>query len=105
DLSGQYAHAHGYLISVGSDGTVAVTERLDALCPDCEHKRHLTLKDGKLAVFKGPAGYDRELLNLTGINFARLPAQVQKDIEQGKLEFKNQDELNLGLESLEEYEQ
>ncbi|MGE5379566.1 MAG: BofC C-terminal domain-containing protein [Methylocystaceae bacterium] len=105
DLSGEYAHTHGYLISVGSDNSVVVTERLDALCSECEVKRHLAVKDGILVVYKGPAGYERELLNVTNIQFARLPAQVQKDIEQGKLEFKSQDELNFGLESLEEYEQ
>jgi len=104
DLSGEYAHAHGYLISASSDGTVTVSERLDALCTDCDSKRHLAAKDGKLAVYKGPTGYERELLSITGIEFSRLPAQVQKDIEQGKLEFKNQDELNYGLESLDEYE-
>lgn len=105
ELSGEYAHTHGYLISAGSDGSVTVSERLDALCSDCEQKRHLVVKDGKLAVYKGPTGYERELLTITGIEFGRLPAQVQRDIQQGKLEFKDQDELNYGLESLDEYEQ
>lgn len=104
ELNGDYSSKHGYLISTSEDGALIISQKIDALCPQCSQKRHLGLKDNRVVVYKGPAGYDREILRVTSIDFSRLPDTVKNDILSGKMEFESEEDLNYCLESLDEYE-
>ncbi|NLU49876.1 MAG: hypothetical protein GXX09_05625, partial [Syntrophomonadaceae bacterium] len=59
---------------------------------------------GYVAVYKGPTGYNEEIVRITRIRVETLPAKMRQDIMSGNLEFKDDTTLNDALESLDEYE-
>jgi len=99
-----YTFKEGYLVWFNEDGSLVIHQRVDDWCPEDKDKRHLGVYKGYVAVYKGPTGYNEEIVRITRIRVETLPAKMRQDIMSGNLEFKDDTTLNDALESLDEYE-
>ncbi|NLW45580.1 MAG: hypothetical protein GXY92_10430 [Syntrophomonadaceae bacterium] len=95
----------GYLVWTDKENeTLMIQQQVDDWCPDDRKRVHLGLFKGHVAVFRGPAGVDDELLRITGIKAEHLPEQLRRTLEAGTLEYDSEDEANFVLENLDEYD-
>ena len=105
EIREEFTAEEGYLVwSDEENGTLMIQQRVDDWCPDDRKRVHLGLFKGHVAVFRGPAGVDDELLRITGIKAEHLPEQLRRTLEAGTLEYDSEDEANFVLENLDEYD-
>lgn len=104
---------------VGEGEQLLLTREEKRLCPLHAGYRHLGVKEGKIAVFAGPLGYEGELLQREDIPVDRLPARLQEMLRQAteyhkqpeevkkvlrrELEFSSEAALKTALENMDEY--
>jgi hypothetical protein len=74
----------------------------EGLCEDCSHKTHLGEKGGFVAVIRGPAGVDGEVLRVTKVRVSSLPEELRKQVEKGCLDLPGEEELLQILDSYDE---
>ncbi|KUK64114.1 MAG: hypothetical protein XD84_1715 [Desulfotomaculum sp. 46_80] len=98
--------------------TVVLRKKCNELCPEHKAYRHLGIAEGRLAVYQGPLGCNKELLKTENVTVENLPAKFQKELEQAmdfekqetavqdqlrkELEFTSESSLQAGLENLDE---
>ena len=99
-----FSSRDGYLAWFDEDAALIIHQRLETWCPVDENKYHLGLFKEQVAVFKGPAGIDDELVRVTGIKAETLPAHILEDLKAGVMEYEGEDQANTVLENLDEYE-
>lgn len=101
DLLRLYPAKQGWEMSLAS-GEVIFTRAVDGLCPDDQNKSHLGEKGGFVAVVRGPAGINGGIIRVTTILVSSLPADYQKEAEQGTLDLPDETSLLQILDSLDE---
>lgn len=101
-LREKYPASEGWIINRTED-KIVFTLPVDMLCPNDRRKRHLKIKDGYLAIYKGPADTGGPLIEITGIKKDLLPENFQKKVEGNGMTFASEKELLQALESLDEY--
>lgn len=104
EIQQDFQYRDGYLVWFSEDGALVIHQRVEDWCPEDQGRVHLGLFKGNVAVFKGPAGIDEDLLRITGIRGETLPERLRKDLEAGVLEYNGEEEANFVLENLDEYE-
>jgi hypothetical protein len=98
--------------------TVVLEKLCNEFCPEHKSYRHLGINEGRLAVYEGPLGCDKELLKTENITVEKLPAKYQLELEQAmsfekqetavqdqlrkEFEFSSESSLQAGLENLDE---
>jgi len=98
--------------------TVVLRKKYNEFCPEHITYRHLGISEGRLAIYQGPLGCNKELLKTEGIMVENLPEQFQEKLEQAmafekqetniqdqlrkELEFSSEHSLQAGLENLDE---
>lgn len=117
-LQMKFPRQNGWRISIQGD-EVVIARRIDGFCGMHQEYRHLGIYDGQLAVYQGPLGYDKVLLRVErNIAFDNLPEQFQRMLRkaadfsslsdgekvklQEKLEFPDEQTLNVLLENFDE---
>lgn len=105
EIQQEFIAEEGYLVwNDEENGTLMIQQRVDDWCPDDRKRVHLGVFKGHVAVFRGPAGTNDELLRITGIKAEHLPEQLRQTLEAGTLEYDSEDEANFVLENLDEYD-
>ncbi|NLB18714.1 MAG: hypothetical protein GX825_08320 [Syntrophomonadaceae bacterium] len=99
-----FPNQDGYLVWFDEDGTLVIHQRLETWCPFDESKYHLGVFKEHVAIFRGPAGIEDEVVRVTGIKAETLPAHIMEDLKAGIMEYEGEDQANLVLENLDEYE-
>jgi uncharacterized protein YcgL (UPF0745 family) len=104
EIRQQYPYKEGYLAWFNEDKSLVIHQRVEGWCPEDDSKCHLGVYKDHVAVYRGPAGYNEEILRITRIKIDSLPTEVREEVRTGKMEFTNETTLNDALESLDEYE-
>jgi hypothetical protein len=99
----EFTYKDGYMVWFTEDGSLMIHQRIEGWCPDDQERVHLGIFKGHVAVFRGPSGFDEEVLRVTGIRTELLPETLRQDLEAGILEYSSEDEANFVLENLDEY--
>jgi hypothetical protein len=102
EVQQSYSTENGYQIS-WQGTTLVIHQTINDWCSKDKGKLRLKAYQNKVAVYQGPDAEHDILLKLTSISVASLPADMQKSITEGKLEFYTQEDLNDALENLDEY--
>lgn len=114
-----YSPEEGWKITKQADGIIAFNKTVGELCDQHKQYRHIGIDDDKLAVYKGPLGYDQELIRVeVNMPVDQLPPQLYTKLLQAndfdkqdfatklqlreKLEFTSEQHLNTVLDSLDE---
>jgi len=98
-----YPKNEGWSLQLERSNTVHLRHRLEGLCPADDQKRHLSVINGYLAIYKGPAGLNGGLVRITSTPLKTLPPYIQDRIRGGTMEFTNEDELMQALDSFDEF--
>ncbi|MGI9952681.1 hypothetical protein V3F56_10010 [Moorellaceae bacterium AZ2] len=93
----------GWVIRQDKAGRFVISQEIQGLCPADDPKRHLAELDGRVAVYRGPAGSSGPLERVLDVQVAQLPADWQERIRRGQAEFQSEEELLQALDSLDEY--
>lgn len=105
EIQQEFSDGEGCLVWTDEEnGTLMIHQQVDDWCPEDLKRVHLGLFKGHVAVFRGPAGSNDELLRITGIKAERLPEQLRQTLESGTLEYDSEDEANFVLENLDEFD-
>ncbi|MGQ9512341.1 hypothetical protein [Thermodesulfitimonas sp.] len=112
----------GWRIEANLPAALRLVQKVDRFCPVHRRYRHLGLKDGWMAVFEGPLGFNQRVLRcekdlpetaLTpglreklhrAMRFRKQPMAVQLELRQ-ELEFRSEAALNAALENLDELQE
>ncbi len=97
-----YTTENGYRILL-QDKTLVIHQIIDDWCPAEREKCRLKEYRGWVAVYKGPDTQNDNLARVTAIRLNSLPENIQRAIQAGEYEFKNEQDLNDCLENLDEY--
>lgn len=121
-LRERFPASAGWRIEANLPATLKLTRRVEDFCPVHRSYRHLGLKNGYMAVFEGPLGFDLRVLRwekelpetaLTpglreklhrAMRFREQPVAVQLELRQ-ELEFRDEAALNAALENLDELQE
>lgn len=121
-LRERFPASAGWRIEANLPVTLKLTRKADDFCPVHRPYRHLGLKDGYMAVFEGPLGFNQRVLHcekelpetaLTpglreklhrAMHFREQPVAVQLELRQ-ELEFRDEAALNAALENLDELQE
>ncbi|MGE5371752.1 MAG: hypothetical protein ACM3QZ_07195 [Solirubrobacterales bacterium] len=103
-LTEMFPYRQGYLTWVSQDGTFVIHQRIADWCPVDKNKVHLGVYKDHVAVFKGPASVNDEVVRVTAILISALPLDLRADVSKGRMEFPSEEEANYVLENLDEYE-
>lgn len=101
DLLSIYPANQGWTPSFAG-GEVILAHMVNGLCPVCQNKSHLGEKGGFLAVIRGPAGVNGGIIRVTTMRLSSLPADYQKQAQQGMLDLPDEVALLQILDSLDE---
>ncbi|HAU31325.1 MAG: hypothetical protein XD78_1206 [Desulfotomaculum sp. 46_296] len=98
--------------------TVVLRKKCNEFCPEHKTYRHLGIAEGRLAIYQGPLGCNKELLKTENLTVENLPVKFQIKLEQAmafekqetdvqdqlrkELEFSSESSLQAGLENLDE---
>lgn len=104
EVRAKFSFKNGYLVWFEGDNSLVIHQRVEDWCPEDGKKFHLGLFKDHVAVFKGPGGTNDEVVRVTGIKIEGLPEEVVKELENGKMEYEGEENVNFVLESLDEYE-
>lgn len=91
----------GYSVSF-NENTLIIHQSINDYCPEDQGQFKLKEHRGYVAVYTG-AEENEILLRVTAIRLNLLPANIQRDIRQGKYCFQDEANLNDTLENLDEY--
>ena len=97
----KYSPDKGYQINWKGD-TLVIKQKIDGFCPNDKGSYRLKEYQGMVAVYRG-VEEEEVLERVTAIRMNLLPATIQKDIREGKFEFKDKEALNDALENFDEY--
>lgn len=96
-----YSDDNGYRVSWQGD-ILVIHQRINGFCPADKDIYRLKGYQGMVAVYRG-IEQEEVLERVTAIRMDLLPASVQKDIREGKFEFRDRATLNDALENFDEY--
>lgn len=102
EVQEKYSPANGFTVS-WQDKTLLILQKINDWSPQDKGKTRLKKYREMVAVYRGPDSQNDTLWRVTVIRFYTLPLQMQKDIEEGKYEFKDEQALNDALENMDEY--
>ncbi|MCF8010723.1 MAG: hypothetical protein K9L17_05415 [Clostridiales bacterium] len=115
-----YSEKDGWNISKLSGNIVLLSKSMDKLCDKHLKYRHLGIYQGNLAVYKGPLGYDKDLIRVEkNISLNKLPQGLSEKLNlainfdkhdystklqlRKTLEFTSESDLNAVLDTLDEF--
>lgn len=122
ELAERFSSEAGWRIEASFPARLRLTQRVTALCAAHQSYRHLGLKNGYMAIFEGPLGFNQRVLRyerklpegaLTpalrtklrrAMDFEKQPARVKRQLQQD-LEFSSEANLNAALENLDELQE
>lgn len=112
----------GWNLDIRLPAVVRMAYAVQDFCPQHKSYRHIGLKDGYVAVFEGPLGFNQKVLRierhlpeatltpglheklLQGMNFGMKPSEIQAQLRR-ELEFAHEAQLNAALENLDELQE
>ncbi|MBE3581204.1 MAG: hypothetical protein IMW96_06155 [Thermoanaerobacteraceae bacterium] len=103
ELEAAFPPGEGWIIREEGSGRVVISQEILELCPADAGKLHLAELDGRVAVYRGPAGSSGPLERVLDVEISQLPAYWQERIRRGQAEFGSEEELGQALDSLDEY--
>lgn len=98
----KYSAEDGWILSKTSD-MIVFSLPVNELCPADRVKRHLSFKDGYVAVYQGLVNSSGPLLRITSIKKENLPDDWKRKIANNQVDFSNEQELLQALDSLDDY--
>lgn len=105
ELQVKYPAAAGWNI-IWQEKSIILEQVHPGLCPEHKKRWHLGLDETgeKVAVYLGPSqiGQEGGMVKATDIEVKRLPADLQRQIKEGSMEFLDWDDLIGTLDSLDE---
>lgn len=101
DLRELYSSQEGWRSRYEND-QVIVSRTLESICPKCSRVTHLGEKGGFVAVIRGPAGVNGEIVRVTKIRVNSLPKDMRRKAQDGVLDLPDEEALLQILDSLEE---
>lgn len=103
ELEAAFPASQGWSLARGKGGAWELTQSLEGFCPEDAARRHLEIREDRVAVYIGPAGKGGPLSRMTAIRLKDLTPEWQEAIRKGRMEFKDEQELMAALDSLDEY--
>ena len=86
EIQQEFSDGEGCLVWTDEEnGTLMIHQQVDDWCPEDRKRVHLGLFKGHVAVFRGPAGSNDELLRITGIKAERICLPTAPGSEAGTL--------------------
>ncbi|MGF7185343.1 hypothetical protein GGQ84_001430 [Desulfitispora alkaliphila] len=98
-----YPKSQGWEYQIISPEQIVFYMEKDVFCSEHKNYRHLAQLDGMVVMMYGPSGSDIGVAHYTGIPLTYMPKKMKKQIQDGKLEFSNEEEAFQALDSLEEF--
>ncbi|MEW6447473.1 MAG: hypothetical protein AB1426_05225 [Bacillota bacterium] len=121
-LQKRFPEKAGWSLAFRLPTTVRITRKVADFCPEHRSFRHIGIKDGYVAVFQGPLGFDHRPLRcekhlpvaaltpglcaklLQAMSYQEQLPALQAQLRQ-ELEFTDEAELNAALENLDELQE
>jgi hypothetical protein len=119
ELLKMFASDDGWQVQFATPSELLLNRKINEFCSTHQGYRHLSISDGKMAIFRGPLGIDDQLIEvLNNRPIQQLPQQLQLKLQrasnyytqssdvqaqlQKELEFTSQTELMAVLENIDE---
>jgi len=122
ELQERFSEKAGWSLVLQLPASVRLTRNVEDFCPRHRSFRHLGIKDGHVAVFQGPLGFNHRPLRcekhlpvgaltpgvraklLQAVSFEVQPPAIQAQLRR-ELEFPDEARLNAALENLDELQE
>ena len=95
--------AEGWRVTKTGSNEVRIYRKVRGFCDEDSAKRTLRLTESGLGIYEGPKNAEGDLLNEMVIDSETLPDDMKTQLSGDGMEFANEDELSLTLDSLDEY--